>query len=94
MNTPLEVDIYGHANSTNALGKNDPTGISCIVPFASHVDQTEHDLDVVVTDQGLADICGLSPRKRAKYYDRALHECMKRGAGHEPHMLRVRVAMP
>ncbi|KAF9013036.1 hypothetical protein BDZ89DRAFT_1223057 [Hymenopellis radicata] len=29
--------------------KNDSTGISCIVPFASHVDQTEHDLDVVVT---------------------------------------------
>ena len=70
MNTPLEVDIYAHANSTNALGsrmlnglggsadflrnaklsimhtpsarptKTDPTGISCIVPFASHIDQT------------------------------------------------------
>ncbi|KAF5358865.1 hypothetical protein D9757_004573 [Collybiopsis confluens] len=135
MNTPLEVDIYGHANSTNALGsrmlnglggsadflrnakisimhtpsarpsKNDPTGISCIVPFASHVDQTEHDLDIIVTEQRLADVRGLSPRERAKviiekcahpdykdilreYYDRALHECMKRGAGHEPHMLR------
>ncbi len=25
-----------------------------------------------------------------EYYDRSLHECMKRGAGHEPHMLRVR----
>ncbi|KAK7453282.1 acetyl-CoA hydrolase [Stygiomarasmius scandens] len=135
MNTPLEVDIYGHANSTCALGsrmlnglggsadflrnaklsimhtpstrptKTDPTGISCIVPFASHIDQTEHDLDVVVTEQGLADLRGLSPRERApviiekcahpdykdllrEYYDRSLHECLKRGAGHEPHMLR------
>ncbi|THU99836.1 hypothetical protein K435DRAFT_837547 [Dendrothele bispora CBS 962.96] len=171
MNTPLEVDIYGHANSTCALGsrmlnglggsadflrnaklsimhtpstrptKTDPTGISCIVPFASHVDQTgmsyspqpslisftnsrpspfpspllqlppqthtlkEHDLDIVVTEQGLADLRGLSPRERApliiskcahpdykdllmEYYDRSLYECLKRGAGHEPHMLR------
>lgn len=45
--------------------KTDPTGISCIVPFASHVDQTEHDLDVVVTEQGLADLRGLCPRDRA-----------------------------
>ncbi|KDR69927.1 hypothetical protein GALMADRAFT_255228 [Galerina marginata CBS 339.88] len=135
MNTPLEVDIYAHANSTNALGsrmlnglggsadflrnaklsimhtpsvrptKSDPTGISCIVPFASHIDQTEHDLDVIVTEQGLADLRGLSPRERApliiqkcahpdykdslmEYYERSLVECLKRGAGHEPHMLR------
>jgi len=135
MNTPLEVDIYAHANSTNALGsrmlnglggsgdflrnaklsimhtpsarptKSDPTGISCIVPFASHVDQTEHDLDIVVTEQGLADVRGMSPRERAPviiqkcahpdyrdmlmdYYERSLTECLKRGAAHEPHMLR------
>ncbi|KIM37155.1 hypothetical protein M413DRAFT_448664 [Hebeloma cylindrosporum] len=135
MNTPLEVDIYAHANSTNALGsrmlngiggsadflrnaklsimhtpsarpsKTDPTGISCIVPFASHIDQTEHDLDIIVTEQGLADLRGLSPRERApliiekcahpdykamlmEYYERSLFECLKRGAGHEPHMLR------
>ncbi|KAF9441309.1 acyl-CoA carboxylate CoA-transferase [Macrolepiota fuliginosa MF-IS2] len=140
MNTPLEVDIYGHANSTCALGsrmlnglggsadflrnaklsimhtpssrptKTDPTGISCIVPFASHVDQTEHDLDVVVTEQGLADLRGLAPRERApliiekcahpdykdmlhEYYDRALHECLARGMGHEPHMLRNALKM-
>ncbi|EDR04672.1 uncharacterized protein LACBIDRAFT_252427 [Laccaria bicolor S238N-H82] len=135
MNTPLEVDIYAHANSTNALGsrmlnglggsgdflrnaklsimhtpsarptKTDPTGISCIVPFASHVDHTEHDLDIIVTEQGLADLRGLSPRERApviiekcahpdykdmlhEYYERSLKECLARGAGHEPHMLR------
>lgn len=96
MNTPVEVDIYAHANSTNVMGsrmlnglggsadflrnaklsimhapaarptKTDPTGISTIVPMASHVDQTEHDLDVVVTDQGLADLRGLAPRERAR----------------------------
>jgi len=40
--------------------------ISTIVPMVSHVDHTEHDVDVVVTDQGLADLRGLSPRQRAK----------------------------
>jgi succinyl-CoA:acetate CoA-transferase len=40
--------------------------ISTIVPMVSHVDHTEHDVDVVVTEQGLADLRGLSPRQRAK----------------------------
>lgn len=38
---------------------------SCVVPMSSHVDQTEHDLDVYVTEQGLADLRGLCPRERA-----------------------------
>jgi acetyl-CoA hydrolase len=96
MNTPVEVDIYAHANSTNVMGsrmlngiggsadflrnskysimhtpstrpsKIDPHGVSCIVPMATHVDQTEHDLDVVVTEQGLADVRGLSPKERSR----------------------------
>ncbi|KAI9252670.1 acetyl-CoA hydrolase [Sporodiniella umbellata] len=96
MNTPVEFDMYGHANSTlvcgsgmlNGLGgsadflrnaklsvmhspssrpsKKDPNGVSCVVPMVSHVDQTEHDLDVFVTEQGLADLRGLSPRERAQ----------------------------
>jgi len=40
--------------------------ITTIVPMVSHVDHTEHDVDVVVTEQGLADLRGLSPRQRAK----------------------------
>ena len=40
--------------------------ISSIVPFVSHVDHSEHDIDVFVTEQGLADVRGLSPRERAK----------------------------
>ena len=39
--------------------------ISTIVPMVSHVDHTEHDVSVVVTEQGLADLRGLSPRQRA-----------------------------
>ncbi|ORX62843.1 acetyl-CoA hydrolase [Hesseltinella vesiculosa] len=104
MNTPVEFDIYGHANSTcvagsgmlNGLGgsadflrnaklsimhtpstrptKKDAHGISCIVPFVSHCDQTEHDLDVVVTEQGLADLRGLCPRDRAQLIiDKCVH---------------------
>ena len=40
--------------------------ISAIVPMVSHVDHTEHDVAVVVTEQGLADLRGLPPRKRAQ----------------------------
>jgi len=39
--------------------------ISSIVPMVSHVDHTEHDVQVIVTEQGLADLRGLSPRQRA-----------------------------
>ena len=39
--------------------------ISAIVPMVSHVDHTEHDVQVVVTEQGLADLRGLGPRDRA-----------------------------
>ncbi|MGK5113703.1 MULTISPECIES: acetyl-CoA hydrolase/transferase family protein [unclassified Geodermatophilus] len=40
--------------------------ISTIVPMVSHVDHTEHDVAVIVTEQGLADLRGLPPRKRAE----------------------------
>ena len=38
--------------------------VSSIVPFVSHVDHTEHDVDIVVTEQGYADLRGLAPRER------------------------------
>ncbi|MEV4648829.1 acetyl-CoA hydrolase/transferase family protein [Saccharopolyspora sp. NPDC049357] len=48
--------------------------VSAIVPMVSHVDHTEHDVDVVVTEQGLADLRGLSPKKRAeRIIDRCAH---------------------
>lgn len=40
--------------------------ISSIVPMASHVDHTEHDTMILVTEQGLADLRGLSPKQRAQ----------------------------
>ena len=39
--------------------------LSCIVPMVSHVDHTEHDVQVIVTEHGLADLRGLSPKQRA-----------------------------
>lgn len=40
--------------------------ISTIVPHASHVDHITQDVQVVVTEQGLADLRGLSPKQRAE----------------------------
>ena len=40
--------------------------ISTIVPCASHVDHINQDVQVIVTEQGLADLRGLSPKQRAK----------------------------
>ncbi len=40
--------------------------ISRVVPMAFHVDHTEHDIDVFVTEQGVADVRGCSPVERAE----------------------------
>lgn len=40
--------------------------ISAIVPMVSHHDHTEHDVQVLITEQGLADLRGLSPKQRSK----------------------------
>lgn len=34
--------------------------------MVSHVDHSEHDVDILVTEQGLADLRGLAPRQKAK----------------------------
>ncbi len=39
---------------------------SCIVPMVTHVDHTEHDVQILVTEHGLADLRGLSPKQRAE----------------------------
>ena len=41
--------------------------ISAFVPMVSHVDHTEHDTQIFVSEQGLADIRGLAPKKRASW---------------------------
>jgi succinyl-CoA:acetate CoA-transferase len=77
--------------------------ISCIVPMVSHVDHTEHDVMVVITEQGLADLRGLAPRKRARQiidkcahpsYRPMLEEYFERAqkvadSEHTPHDLRT-----
>ena len=48
---------------TPSVAKNG--AISSVVPMCSHIDHTEHDVDVIITEQGIADLRGLAPRKRA-----------------------------
>ncbi|TDV59817.1 acetyl-CoA hydrolase/transferase family protein [Pseudomonas sp. LP_7_YM] len=74
--------------------------ISSVVPMASHVDHTEHDVDILVTEYGLADLRGLAPRERARVvidncvhpaYREALNDYFRRACaigGHTPHVLR------
>ncbi|WP_277053013.1 acetyl-CoA hydrolase/transferase family protein [Zestomonas thermotolerans] len=74
--------------------------ISSVVPMASHVDHNEHDVDILVTEQGLADLRGLAPRERARAiidncvhpdYREALNDYFARACakgGHTPHLLR------
>lgn len=84
---------------TPSVAKNGQ--ISCIVPMCSHVDHTEHDTQIIVTEQGLADLRGLSPKQRAKLIiERCAHpdfrpmlqdyvdRAMHQSAGlHTPHIL-------
>lgn len=49
--------------TTSSVAKNGK--ISSIVPMCSHVDHTEHEVMVIVTEQGYADLRGLSPKERA-----------------------------
>lgn len=82
---------------TPSLAKNG--AISAIVPFVSHIDHTEHDVDVIVTEQGYADLRGLPPVKRAEKLIEIAHpkyrpqlrayfeEAKETVGGHTPHIL-------
>lgn len=65
---------------TQAASKAD--NISHIVPMVSHVDHSEHDVDIIVTDYGLADLRGLAPRERAV---RIIQNCSH--PDYRPHLL-------
>jgi len=123
-NTAIEIDLYGHVNSTHIMGTQIMNGlggsgdfernaylsvfmcpsttkggrISTIVPMCSHIDHSEHSVQAVVTEQGLADLRGLAPLARARRiiekcahpaYREALHRYLD-GApmGHIRHDLR------
>lgn len=92
INTAIECDIYGNANSTQVSGVKMMNGIggsgdfernayisiftcpstakggliSSIVPFVSHQDHSEHDVNVIITEQGVADLRAKSPMQRAE----------------------------
>lgn len=75
--------------------------ISRVRPAVTHVDHTEHDISVIITDHGVADLRGLSPIERAEeiitecahpdYCGRLEayldHACQE--SGHTPHDLEV-----
>jgi len=124
VNAAVEVDLYGHVNSTHLHGSELVGGlggsndfarhglvsvfampstagdgeISRIVPMATHVDHTEHDVDIVVTDRGVADLRGNAPRESAEALLEVSHpdftpdlraylERAGEGDGHIPHDL-------
>ena len=126
LNGAIEVDIYGHVNSTHIGGGRILTGVagsiefarnssistfltpsvtkgtdvSCIVPMVTHVDHTEHEVSLIVTEQGYADLRGLDPRERARQIvDRCAHpefrpllhsyidRATAQAGGHEPQLL-------
>lgn len=126
INGAIEVDIYGHVNSSHIQGVNLVNGIggssvfasngylsiftllstnnsdnvSAIVPMVSHVDHSEHCVDVLATEIGIADLRGLSPVERAEaiiencaHPDYRMHlreyliKAKKDVGGHEPHIL-------
>jgi succinyl-CoA:acetate CoA-transferase len=84
------------SNSTAKKG-----AISSIVPMCSHIDHSEHDVDIFITERGIADVRGLSPKERARViinncahpdYQPLLMDYLERaekatGFAHTPHML-------
>lgn len=73
--------------------------ISSIVPAVSHTDHSEHSVKILVTEYGVADLRGLSPRQRAASiiencvhpdYKGLLQEYLSRGvSGQTPHDLKA-----
>jgi len=74
--------------------------ISAIVPFVTHVDHSNHDVDVIITEQGYADLRGLAPRQAAEaIIENCMHPDYKQQArdyfeaakaqrgGNTPHLL-------
>ncbi len=77
--------------------------ISAIVPLASHMDHSEHSVQIVITEQGVADLRGRDPHDRAQLiinncthpdYREQLRDYLKlTKEGHEPLSLSLSLAM-
>jgi len=129
INTAIEVDLSGNANSTHILGRNLVSGIggsgdfarnaflsiftcpstakdgkiSAIVPLVSHLDSSEHSVQIIITEQGVADLRGKCPAERAETiiencahpdYRSILRDYVAlAGSAHSPQTLRGAFAM-
>lgn len=96
-------DFARSAGLTIFLAKSVAKGgaISSIVPMVSHTDHTEHDVDILVTEQGVADLRNKCPKERAETiiehcahpsYRPLLWDYLRRAeerthGAHTPHML-------
>ena len=78
--------------------------ISAIGPMISHHDQPEHDVNIVVTEQGVADLRGKSPKERAQLiiencahpdYKQLLWDYLKLtdGKAQTPHLMQAALGM-
>ena len=76
--------------------------ISTVVPLVSHADHSEHSVQVIVTEHGIADLRGRSPHERAELiiencahpeFRNELHAYLHMvKSGHTPHTLRAAFA--
>ncbi|KAB0622170.1 acetyl-CoA hydrolase/transferase family protein [Castellaniella defragrans] len=94
-------DFARHAHLSIFVSKSVAKGgdISSVVPMVAHVDHTEHDVDILVTEWGLADLRNLAPRERAPRvieccahpdYREELMDYFRRAraqGGHTPHLV-------
>ncbi len=77
--------------------------ISAIVPLCSHLDHSEHSVQVLVTEQGVADLRGKDPHERTRmiinhcahpdFRDDLHRYCGKVADGHTPQTLEAAFAM-
>jgi acetyl-CoA hydrolase len=77
--------------------------ISTLVPLVSHLDSSEHSVQIIITEHGVADLRGKSPADRAKTiiencahpdYRALLRDYVAlAGASHSPQTLRAAFAM-
>lgn len=77
--------------------------ISTIVPFVSHLDHSEHSVQVLITDQGIADLRAKDPQERAtaiinncvhpEYRDQLLEYFHSFKGGHTPQTLKTAFQM-
>ena len=77
--------------------------ISSIVPMVSHHDHSEHSVNILITEQGVADLRGKSPLERAKAiiencahpdYKNLLWDYLKSASkGHTPHTMSAALGM-